>query len=69
MVAWPANSSPTPRRGVGNPAAEEHIETVGACLRDERRRGCMRQVAQDDSGCATPQSPQLPELPAQPRIP
>ena len=44
----PVESLPTPRRGIGNPTAEEHVETVGTRLRGEGRcRVRLRQVAQD----------------------
>ena len=43
-----AESLPTPRRGIGNPTAEEHVEAVDIRLRGEgRRRIRLRQVAQD----------------------
>ena len=43
-----AESLPTPGRGIGNPTAEEHVETVGTRLRGEGRRSFrLRQVTQD----------------------
>ena len=40
--------STTPSCGIGNPTAEEHVETVGTRLRGEGRRSFrLRQVAQD----------------------
>ena len=43
-----AASLPTPGRGIGNPTAEEHVETVGTRLRGEGScRVRLRQVAQD----------------------